>query len=531
MICQICQNNRTTSIIFSNNCEIHRQQFQSVALSLSNKTKTFKACKKCEEERVQDKFFNFNDIKQKLNQSEYAERINEIVQLSKKIIQQTKEGKDKLIRLTEEIVDTVMNGIYQMFQLQSPNQAGQGITFSAQEIFNLLTPSTIKTLEDLKNRQISIHNAEDISSMLITKILYMDQFRDFLYQIEKNSEGITIQMKQRIENLEQTKDKIKQQFMQIQPYVKENFDNESIIKQIKGEKQQQLSFEQSDIHMVKAIMNIDSDQLVYAKRDCISILDKKNNFIEKQKILFENQDIISYACSFQDMEEKYIAAGIEQQDDKCKIKIWNFKDKKWNDFKEIETEQPILKIINPFENHIITCSENKKIEIINFRKNEQLNNNYYQEQQESINDIALINPSTLIFITNSDIKALNLKNKKILDQIKGNENHLCIEMMNSQLFVVGNSIGQVLICTFKDKILINQDVQLHEKDIRYICKIDQMHFITSSYDGKHTFAKINGNILKTIEEGPKANFPDPLLWDRDLNCLIASSGGQVYYYK
>ncbi|CAK90545.1 unnamed protein product (macronuclear) [Paramecium tetraurelia] len=572
MICQTCKINNNRSVIFDNNCQFHRQPLQSVSLNLSKQTQMYKACKKCEEERKNEKFFSFNEIKQKLNTHESLEQLNQIVKISQKILQQAEEEKNKLISLAEEIAETVMNGIYQFFQFQAPNKAAAGSEFSAQELFSLLTPSTIKSLEDLKNKQISIQIADDMSAMLLTKVLFMERVGEFIKQYETNSSTIQNQMKQGVQNLQKTKTKIQNlikiqpnlqneqiqpqlQFMQSQqvsqvisnqqksqiPKIQQDsqfiyqqgilsdiIDNESTIEKFRGNRKQ-ITYDDGDPLQVKAIMNINNEELGFARRDCICILDKRNNLKVIQRLGYVSEEIITFACQFQDMGKQYIAVGIELQDDSGKIQLLSKNEQKWSQIKVVKVQHSIIKIIHPCESYLITISESKEMEMINIQQDNQQIDLIIKEES-NIKDIAQINPSTLIYITSNQIHSFNFQNKRKLHQIDGNEEHQCLEIMNSENFIVGNSEGKVLICTFQNKIQIINQISIHQKDIRYISKIDQMHFVTSSYDGKHIIASKNGKQKNIIKDGPKINFSEPLLWVNELRCLIASSGGQIFTY-
>ncbi|CAD8142346.1 unnamed protein product [Paramecium octaurelia] len=563
MICQNCKINNNRSVIFDNNCQFHRQPLQSVSLNLSKQTKMYKACKKCEEERYNEKFFSFNDIKQKLNTHESLEQLNQIVKISQQILQQAEEEKKKLISLAEEIAETVMNGIYQFFQFQAPNKATGGNEFSAQELFSLLTPSTIKSLEDLKNRQISIQIADDMSSMLLTKVLFMDKVGDFINQYQMNSSTIQKQMKQGVQNLQHTKIQI-QKFIKIQPNrqieqiqsepqfmqaqqdsqimqnqqnsqiiqyqqnEQDDIDNESVISKFSGSRKQ-ITYDDADYLQVKAIMNIDNEQLGFARRDCICILDKRNNLKEIQRLNYQSDETITFACQFQDMGKKYIAVGIELEDNSGKIQLLNKKEQKWSVIKEINVQHSIIKIIHPCESYLITISEMKEMQMMNIQKDKQ-QIDLIQKEQSLIQDIAQINPSTLIYITSKFINSFDFQNRRQLHQIEGKEEHLCLEIISSENFIVGNTEGQVLVCNFQNKIQITKIISPHQQDVKYISKIDQMFFVTSSYDGKHIIVSTSGDKKHIIKDGPKTNFSEPLLWVNELRCLVASSGGQIFKY-
>ncbi|CAD8049032.1 unnamed protein product [Paramecium sonneborni] len=239
--------------------------------------------------------------------------------------------------------------------------------------------------------------------------------------------------------------------------------------QIKGKKLQ--IAQQNGINpQIKAIMNLDQNNLAYASRDSIYILDKKNKFQEIQKFNFEDNSIITYACSFYDSEKNYIMAGVEDQN--YIIQIWQKQEKdQWIYNKKLEPEHrgTILKL-----SIIQKVQQQHTIMKINFqdKKFDVL------LDDKPINDMILID-SQIIFITEDRMKAFDSNNKQITNDIQGCEQQIYIKAITKQIFVIGNQKGSVLICNFDEKkssLIIQKQISIHLKEIKYIERIDSMQY-------------------------------------------------------
>ncbi|CAD8049034.1 unnamed protein product [Paramecium sonneborni] len=120
----------------------YHQQYQSLGIQQSQETKAYKACKVCEQDRPYEKFSQFKEIKDRLSSQASIDLITYFNKISQTIIKQTQEQKQKLFELAEQIQETVLNGIFSIFQLQGTEILQNANQFSAQELFYLMIPQT-----------------------------------------------------------------------------------------------------------------------------------------------------------------------------------------------------------------------------------------------------------------------------------------------------------------------------------------------------------------------------------------------------
>ncbi|CAD8049030.1 unnamed protein product [Paramecium sonneborni] len=178
-------------------------------------------------------------------------------------------------------------------------------------------------------------------------------------------------------------------------------------------------------------------------------------------------------------------AGVEDQN--YIIQIWQKQEKdQWIYNKKLEPEH---------RGTILKLSIIQKVQQQHVQKIKQCFNNMVKYQtimkinfqdkkfdvlldDKPINDMILID-SQIIFITEDRMKAFDSNNKQITNDIQGCEQQIYIKAITKQIFVIGNQKGSVLICNFDEKkssLIIQKQISIHLKEIKYIERIDSMQY-------------------------------------------------------
>ncbi|CAD8054146.1 unnamed protein product [Paramecium primaurelia] len=537
--------------ISEDKCKIHNNAYDCVSLNYTDRSQTFKACSQCKQQRTKEQFISFKDIQNKLQTQISNDLVGEFKLKLTPLFDETEQLRTKLLQLADDIYKILLNSIHNLFVnclfKQLPNNL-----FTTQDIFDLMTPKTIDDFTSIIDQQISFQKGEDSSASLLTKVLFNDQeARQFLDALT-DTQGVKQKLEKVHNEFVQHKNDISKKIDQIskqsvvevpkvdlnepvlQFLIEKNKQEEEYlveaIKEIQGvtdfliEPNQE---EKQENPQVKSIISINQQLLAYSSQTRIFIFDKTKNFQFIQQLDCENDISALRSVTLED-NKTYIIASVEENEESFQLQFWDWET--FDKWKVINAHNKyIWQIINLPKNLIASCSEDETIKIFDAQTQQQVQT--IAVHQASVNDIALINPNIIVSVSDDGtLVASNYLNGDLVGIVPQDSEIKSVIALDGIRFVTGNSSGEIIIYSFVQSIEIQQVIKAHESVVRFLSRIDQKLFVSSSWDGTHKFISIIDGEIKVIN-GPKKNFSEPLLWIQDIGCLVASGGGILQKYK
>ncbi|CAD8050171.1 unnamed protein product [Paramecium sonneborni] len=535
----------------SDKCKIHNNAFDCVSQNYTDRNQTFKACPLCRKDRITEQFITFKEIQSKLQSQKSCDLIIEYKNTMLPLLNETEQLRVKLVQQADEIYEILLNGIYELFVnclfKKLPNKL-----FTNEDIFDLVTEKTIEDFNKIVSSQMLFQNSDDLSAILLTKVLYNEQEGKQFIDALKEVQGVKKKLERVNNDLEIQKKDIQKKIQQMckqsavempkidlkEPSLqflieKNKEDQEYLIESIKAmQGVQDIIIEPNQVErqenpQVKSIISIDQRLIAYSSGTRIFIFDKTKNFQFILQLDCEND--ISSLCSVTLEDKKtYIIACVEENEQSFQLQLWDWEN--FDKWKVINAhEKYIWQIISLPKYLIATCSEDGTTKIFNAQTQQQVQK--IAVHQASVNDIALINPNIIVTVSDDGtIVASNFLSGDFVGIVSQECEIKTVIALDGIRFVTGNNSGEIRIYTFIQSIEMQQVIKAHSSVIRFIRRIDQKLFVTSSWDGTHKFYSILDGEIKVIN-GPKKNFPEPLLWIEEIGCLIASAGGILQKYK
>ncbi|CAD8159262.1 unnamed protein product [Paramecium octaurelia] len=542
--------NQQGAISLEDKCKIHNNNYDCVSLNYTDRSQTFKACALCKQSRTKEQFITFKEMQNKLQTQTSNDLVGEYKLKMTPLFNETEQLRIKLIQTADSIHEILLNGIHQLFVncifKKLPNNL-----FTVEDIFDLVTPNTINQFSSIIDQQIPFQKGDDLTASLLTKVLFHDQEAKQFIDAIKDAQGVKKKLEKILNEFTQYKNEISKKIEQMSkqsvaeaPKVdlqeptfqflieKNKQEQEYLVEQIKsiyGVKDLVIEpnqMERQENPQVKSIVSIDQKLLAYSSGTRIFIFDKTKNFSFISQVDCEND--ISALCSVTLDKKTYIIASVEENEESFQLQFWDWET--FDKWKVINAhDKYIWQIINLPKNLIASCSEDGTIKIFNTQTQQQLQK--IAVHQASVNDIALITPEIIASVSDDGtLVASKFLTGDLVGIVPQDSEIKSVIALDGVRFVTGNSAGEVRIYTFVQSIEIQQVIKAHDSIVRFLSRIDQKLFVTSSWDGTHKFISVVDGEIKVIN-GPKKNFPEPLLWIQEAGCLVASSGGILQKYK
>ncbi|CAD8051360.1 unnamed protein product [Paramecium sonneborni] len=543
--------NQQGPISLEDKCKSHNNAFDCVSLNYTDRNQTFKACPQCKQQRTKEQFITFKDIQCKLQTQNACDLVGEYKIKMTPLFNETEQLRTKLIQQADEIYEILLKGIHELFVnclfKKLPNNL-----FTIEDIFDLVNPKTIDDFGSIIDQNIPFQKSNDLSASLLTKVIcQVEEARQFIDSF-KEIQGVKKKLEKIYNEFTSYKSEIQKRIQQmskqsavevpkvdlkepaLQFLVEKNNQEQDYlvesIKAIQGFKDMTIEPNQEERQenpQVKSIITIDQKLIAYSSGTRIFIFDKTKNFQFIQQLDCEND--ISALCSVKlDDMKTYIIACVEENEQSFQLQFWDWEN--FDKWKVINAhEKYIWQIINLPKNLIASCSEDGTTKIFNAQTQQQIQK--IAVHQASVNDIALITPDIIASVSDDGtLVASNFLNGDLVGIVPEDSEIKSVIALDGIRFVTGNSSGEVRIYTFVQSIELQQAIKAHDSVVRFLSRIDQKLFVTSSWDGTHKFYSIVDGEIKVIN-GPKKNFPEPLLWIQENNCLVASAGGILQKYK
>ncbi|CAD8134545.1 unnamed protein product [Paramecium octaurelia] len=538
-------------ILNEDQCKIHNNAFDCVSLNNTDRRQTFKACALCKQQRTKEQFVTYKEIQNKLQTQISNDLVGEFKLKMTPLFNETEELRTKLLQLADDIHEILLKSIHSLFVnclfKQLPNNL-----FTTDDIFELVNPKTIDDFTSIIDQQISFQRGDELSAGLLAKVLFNDQesmqfldaltetsgvkqklekvHSDFVQHKNEISKRIEQMSKQSV--VEKPKVDLNEPVLQflIEKNKQEQDNSVETIKGLQGEKDfliEPNQEEKQEHPQVKSIISINQQLLAYSSETRILIFDKTKNFSFVQQLDCESDISALRSVTLED-NKTYIIASVEENEESFQLQFWDWENfEKW---KVINAHNKyIWQIINLPKNLIASCSEDATIKIFDAQNQEQLQQ--IDVHQASVNDIALITPDIIVSVSDDcTLVASNYLNGDLVGIVAQDSEIKSVIALDGVRFVTGNSSGEVIVYTFIQSIEIQQIIKVHDSVVRFLSRIDQKLFVTSSWDGTHKFISLTDGEIKAIN-GPKKNFSEPLLWIQDIGCLVASAGGILQKYK
>ncbi|CAD8045880.1 unnamed protein product [Paramecium primaurelia] len=542
--------NQQNTILLEDKCKIHNNAFDCVSLNYTDKSQTFKACPLCKQQRTKEQFVTFKEIQNKLQTQISNDLVGEFKLKMTQLFNETEQFRTKLIQTADSIHEILVNGIHELF-VNSLFKKLPNNLFTIEDIFDLVTTKTIEAFSSIMDQQIQFQKGDDTSTSLLTKILFHEQESRQFIDALKDAQGVKKKLEKINNDFTELKNEISKKIQQIskksvidapkvdlqeptlQFLIEKNKQEQDVIveqiKTIQGVKDiiiEPSQIERQENPQVKSIISIDQKLLAYSSGTRIFIFDKTKNFSFIQQVDCEND--ISALCSVTLDKKTYIIASVEENEESFQLQFWDWEN--FDKWKVINAhDKYIWQIINLPKNLIASCSEDGTIKIFNALTQQQVQK--IAVHQASVNDIALITPEIIASVSDDGtLVASNFLNGDLVGIVPQDNEIKSVIALDGIRFVTGNSSGEIRIYTFVQSIETQQVIKAHDSVVRFLSRIDQKLFVTSSWDGTHKFISVVDGEIKVIN-GPKKNFPEPLLWIQDIGCLVASAGGILQKYK